>query len=117
MSFVSRSGVLASLTATGFAAGASLAACAGAGGSVPAGLRVLVQLATPSDDAAAIAAAASRQAGVPVTYAAAASPAWHALALHCDSAVRCAAAVDRLRSAPAIYASVEIEGRKQKATQ
>jgi hypothetical protein len=117
MSHAIRSGVLASLTATGLAAGLSLSACAsaGTGGARPADVRVLVRLVQPSEDAAAISAAASRLAEVPVTYAAAASPAWHALALHCDSAAQCEAAIERLRRAGATYASVELEGRRRKA--
>jgi len=111
MRFVTRP-VLASLTAAGLAAGASLAACAVAG--TPAvGVRVLVRLVEPSADAAAIGALASRHAGVPVTYAAAAGPAVHALALQCGSAAQCDLAVARLRDAGTVYASVEIEGRKK----
>jgi hypothetical protein len=116
MSFATRSGVLASLTATGLAAGLSLTACATPAGPERVDARVLVHLVQPSADAAAISATAARQAGVPVTYAAAASPAWHALALHCDSRAQCEAAVERLRSAGSIYASVELEGRRQKTT-
>ena len=119
MSFAARSGVFASLTATGLVAGLSLGACAGSGAAVgaPVDVRVLVQLVRPSADAAAISAAASRHAQVPVTYAAAASPAWHALALRCGSAAECEAAIARLRSAVSTYSAVELEGRKQKAPQ
>ncbi len=112
--------MLASLTASGLVAGVSLAACAGSGPSpraVPVDVRVLVRLVQPSADTRAISAAASQQARVPVTYAAAASPTLHALALHCESAAQCETAIKRLRSASAVYAAVEIEGRKQKATQ
>jgi len=69
----------------------ALAACAAprqtaADGAAP--LRVMVKLKHPSDDANAIVAEAGRVAGVPVTYAAATSTAWHALFLHCVGA-RC----------------------------
>ncbi len=116
MSFAIRSGMLASLTASGLVSGISLAACAGAGpgpGTPAVDLRVLVRLVQPSADAAAISAAASQQARVPVTYAAAASPTLHALALHCQSAAQCETAIGRLRSAGGVYAAVEIEGRKK----
>lgn len=111
--------MLASLTASGLVAGVSLAACAGPAPSprmAANDVRVLVRLVQPSSDSRAISAAASQQARVPVTHAAAASPTLHALALHCDSAAQCDSAIERLRNASAVYAAVEIEGRKQKAT-
>jgi hypothetical protein len=74
--------------------------------------RILVKLVRPSDDTAAIAAEAARVAAVPVRYAAAVSPAWHALALRCATAAQCDAAIGRLRGAAAIYEAVEIDGRK-----
>jgi hypothetical protein len=49
---------------------------------------------------------------VRVSYAAATSAQWHALALHCASAAECDAAIARLRAANNIYQTVEIEGRK-----
>lgn len=116
MSFAAQRGVLASLTLAGLVAGVSLAACAGSA-AAPVDLRVLVRLVQPSTDAAAISAAASRHAQVPVTYAASTSPSWHALALHCASAAQCDAAVVRLRAASSTYSAVEIEGRRQKAPQ
>jgi len=96
----------------------ALAACAAprrtaADGAPP--LRVIVKLARASDDANAIAAAAARVAGVPVTYAAATSTTWHALFLHCDG-VRCDDAVARLRAADTDYQAVEIDGRKTPAS-
>jgi len=78
-------------------------------------LRVMVKLVRPSEDTAAIAGEATRVAGVPVTYAAATSASWHALALHCASAAECDAAVRRLRGAGATYQTVEIEGRKSRS--
>ena len=98
---------------------AALAACAAAApkdfaaDATP--LRVMVKLVRPSEDAAAIAAEAARVAGVPVTYAAATSATWHALALHCAGAAECDAAVARLRGAGASYQAVEIEGRKSRS--
>ena len=98
-------------------AGALTAACAGpaARESVaerPSALRVMVKLVHASVDAAAIAAEATRVAGVPVRHAAASSANWHALALQCASPAECDAALARLRAAGTIYQTVEIEGRK-----
>ncbi len=78
----------------------------------PQPLRVMVKLVRASDDAGAIGAEAGRIAGVPVSYAAATSPQWHAIALHCASSAECDAAVARLREATSVYQAVEIEGRK-----
>lgn len=78
----------------------------------PVDVRILVKLVRASDDAAAIGAEATRHAGVSVTYAAAASPTWHALALHCASAAECETAIERLRLTGTVYQAVEIEGRK-----
>ena len=84
-------------------------------GEMPA-LRVMVKLVRGSDDAAAIAAEASRVAGVRVSYAAATSLQWHALALHCASVAECDAALARLHAASGVYQSVEIEGRKTRSS-
>ena len=81
----------------------------------PAPLRVMVKLVRGSDDAAAIGAEASRIAGVRVSYAAATSMQWHALALHCASTAECDAAIARLRAAASVYQAVEIEGRKTRS--
>lgn len=78
-------------------------------------LRVLVKLARPSEDRAAIAAEATRQAGVPASYAASVSAAWHALNLRCVDTSACDAAVVRLRQASGVYEAVELDGRKQRA--
>ena len=78
-------------------------------------LRVLVKLVRPSEDAAAIGAEATRVAGVPVTYAAATSASWHALALHCAKGAACDAALGRMRAAVEVYQAVEIDGRKARS--
>jgi hypothetical protein len=110
------SGVAAAVA--GCALAAALTACVAAQppvagpASEAAPLRVMVKLVHGSDDRAAIGAEATRIAGVNVSYAAATSPLWHALALHCVSAAECDAAVARLRAAATVYQAVEIEGRK-----
>lgn len=76
-------------------------------------VRVLVKLERDVADPARISAEATRRAGVPVGYAAAAGSSWHALALRCTSAAECEAAVGRLRAATDVYAAVDIEGRKR----
>jgi len=113
------------------AASAAAAACllaaalAGCAASAPreraaampaASLRVMVKLVHASEDASAISAEASRIAGIPVTYAAATSPAWHAVFLHCASAAECDSALARLRAASATYQAVELDGRKSCAS-
>ena len=94
---------------------AALGSCAATpdpASGAPVEARVLVKLVRPAEDAAAISSEATRHAGVPVTYMAATSPSWHALALHCASAPQCDAAIERLRAASAVYQAVEIDGRK-----
>lgn len=76
-------------------------------------LRVIVKLPSSSADASAIAADASRQAGVPVTYAAPVDGTWHALQLHCPDRAECDAAVARLRRGDR-YLAVELDGRKRR---
>jgi hypothetical protein len=99
------------------AAAIALAACAAPSSAAAAGqefaVRVVVKLAHPSDDTAAIAAEASRQAGVEVRYGAAVSSAWHALSLHCPDAAACEAAIVRLRQS-SVYTAVELDARKQR---
>jgi hypothetical protein len=121
MSPATSSGAIASAAAL-CALAAALAGCAAsadassrAASSPASTLRVLVKLARPGDDPGAIAAEAARIAGVPVSYAAATSASWHALAVHCGDAAACDAAIGRLRSAGSIYQAVEIDGRKQRA--
>ena len=121
--FPRAAGSVRSLLAVPFAAAvavSALSACAapaerapGMGGPVE--LRVLVKLVRPSQDTAAIAAEAGRQAGVPASYAAAVSAAWHSLNLRCVDAAACEAAVARLRQASTVYEAVELDGRKQRA--
>lgn len=77
-------------------------------------VRVIVKLNQPSSDAGAIAADASRRAGVPVRYAAAVNGAWHALSLECADAAACDAAIDSMRKS-GIYAAVELDGKKRHA--
>jgi len=78
-------------------------------------LRVMVKLVRGSEDAVAIGAEASRIAGVRVSYAAATSAQWHALALHCASVAECGDAIARLRGAADVYQAVEIDGRKSRS--
>ena len=95
----------------------ALAACAAprqAASDSTAPLRVMVKLARPSEDTSRIVSEAARIAGVPVTYAAATSSAWHALLLRCAGA-GCDAAIARLRAADTVYLAVEIDGRKAPA--
>ena len=109
--------LLAGPLAAAIAASALSACAAPTAEPVPGGvdMRVLVKLARPSEDAAAIAAEAARQAGVPASYAASVSAAWHALRLRCSDAAACDAAVARLRRASSVYEAVELDGRKQRA--
>ncbi|MEO8524645.1 MAG: hypothetical protein ABI460_08005 [Caldimonas sp.] len=77
-------------------------------------VRILVKLTRPTGDHAAIAAEASRQAGVAAKYAASVSAAWHALVLHCSDAAECDLAITRLQQASGSYEAVERDGRKQR---
>lgn len=99
-------------------AAAALSACGIPSAEPVAGgvdLRVIVKLARPSADRVVIAAEATREAGVPASYAASVSATWHALSLHCESAAACEAAITRMRQARGVYESVELDGRKQRA--
>lgn len=109
--------LFSSFAAATVAATATLGACAQA--TAPAGsvvVRLLVKIAQPSEDGAAIAAAAARETGVTVRYAAATSFVWHALNLECRDAAQCDAAIVRLRAAKATFPVVERDERKQAAT-
>jgi hypothetical protein len=76
--------------------------------------RVLVKRAQPGGDTTAIAAEASRLAGLPVRYAASVNGVWHALVLHCVDAAACDAAMVRMRRS-GVYAAVELDGHKSRA--
>jgi hypothetical protein len=107
------SAALAGVLATAFTACAATSVDATA--AAQASQRVVVKLVRGSADGAAIAAEATRVAGVPVSYAAAVSTSWHALALQCGGAASCDAAIARLRAADSIYQAVEIDGRKTRS--
>lgn len=99
-------------------AAAAFGASGGAGASIAdaaegARLRVIVKLAAPSGDAMAIAAAATHEAGVPVSYAASVDATRHALVLHCADRAACDSALGRLRQS-ARYSAVELDGRKSR---
>jgi hypothetical protein len=99
-------------------AASALSACAAPAAAPTVGgveVRVLVKLARPSQDSTAIAAEATRSAGVSASYASAVSAGWHALVLHCPDAPACDAAMLRLRQTSAVYEAVELDGRKQRA--
>jgi hypothetical protein len=96
------------------AALAGLAACAGA---VPqTELRVLVRLARPSSDSAAIARLVSDRAGAPARYLGSSSLSWHALVLPCDGAAECDALLQRLRAERGAIDAVERDERKRIVT-
>ena len=75
--------------------------------------RVLIELKQPATDATAIAAEASRAAGVAASYAASAGANWHAIVLDCGDAAACDAALQRLR-ASGLYRHVETDARKHR---
>ena len=79
-------------------------------------LRVLVKLARPSSDAAAIARLASDRAGVPARYLSSVSLTWHALMLPCSGTSECDALLQRLRSDRAAFEAVERDERKRIVT-
>lgn len=79
-------------------------------------LRVLVKLARPSGDRAAIARLVSDRAGVTARYLSATSPAWHALALPCSGATECDALLQRLRADRAAFDAAERDERKRIVT-
>ena len=102
--------------ACGLASLAAVAGCAApdaTAADAPVAMRLLVKLAQPSTDAAAIAREAAAAAGVPVRYVAAAGAGWHALALQCASAPQCDGALQRLRSDTSMYVAVERDERKR----
>lgn len=94
-----------------------LIALAGCAAEPPAGaMPLLVKLAQPSIDAAAIAADASAASGHAVRYVSAVSEHWHALSLACGSAADCDAALQRLRADTARFAAVQRDERKRIVT-
>ena len=92
---------------------AALLLCACAQPAPAAPLRVLVQLTTPSTDAAAIERGVAARAGVPAHYLGASGPGWHVLTLDCDLPVACDAALRRLRDDRATYAAVQLDERRR----
>ena len=107
--------VAVAVAATASALTACAAPAAASAAAVGVDTRVVVKLAGPVGDAAAIAAEAARLSGLPVRYAASAGGGRHALILHCLDAAACEAAMDRLRRSGA-YAAVELDGHKRRAT-
>ena len=79
----------------------------------PRGERILVKVMADAATADDIARSATRVAGVPVRYAAAAGASWHALFLECRDGAECSAAIARLRAAPEAFAAVEPDGRRR----
>ncbi len=76
-------------------------------------LRVLVKLAQPSSDAAAIARLVSGRAGVTARYLGSSSLAWHALLLPCAGTSECDALLQRLRADRVAIEAVERDERKR----
>ncbi|MGZ5275282.1 MAG: hypothetical protein ACXWCU_05125 [Caldimonas sp.] len=115
-----RAGSARSLLAAPFVAvvaASALSACAAPAAEAAPGavrMRVLVKLVRPSEDSAASAAEATRRAGVPASYVASVSAAWHALSLSCADQAACDAAVVRLRQASDAYEAVEPDARKHR---
>lgn len=90
-----------------------LAACAAAPEAGPGPLRVLVRLAQPQADGAAIAAAATSSAGRPVRYLSASSTDWHALVIDCADAADCRTAFERLRADTNRFSAAQLDARKR----
>lgn len=90
-----------------------LGACAAEPVAPAAPLRVLVRLAQPQPDAAAIAAAAASSAGRPVRYLSASGADWHALAVDCTDAADCQAAFERLRADTTRFSAAQVDARKR----
>jgi len=78
--------------------------------------RLLVKLAAPSTDTAAIVRHASETAQSAVRYVASTSPEWHALMLSCADQAACEHAVQRLRADTSAYASVHLDQRRRVVT-
>jgi len=97
---------------------ATMTACATTSGDAPANgeTRVLVKLAHPGADAAAIARAVEQVARVPARYVASTSPQWHALALRCGASSDCDAALERLRAERAVFEAAQRDERRRIVT-
>ena len=93
-----------------------VAACANETTAMQLPVRLIVKLAQPTEDGAAIARLVSQSAGVPARYLAATSAAWHAVALECDGARACEAALERLRADSRHFDAVERDERKRIVT-
>lgn len=79
-------------------------------------LRVLVKLAQPSSDSAAIARLVSNRAGVSARYLGSSSLTWHALVLPCSGTSDCEAVLQRLRADRVAIEAVERDERKRIVT-
>lgn len=75
-------------------------------------LRVLIKLAQPSSDTAAITRLVSSRAGVTARYFGSSGVAWHALRMPCDGAADCEAILQRLRADRRAFEIVERDERK-----
>ena len=93
-----------------------VAACANESTAPQSPMRLIVKLAQPTEDGAAIARRVSQSAGVPARYLAATSAAWHAVALECDGAAACETALERLRADRRHFDAVERDERKRIVT-
>ena len=96
------------------AAATWLAACATPAPATE--LRVLVKLARPSSDSAAIARLVSDRAGVTARYLGSSSLTWHALVLPCSGASDCEAVLQRLRADRIAIEAVERDETKRMLT-
>ena len=91
-------------------------ACANEATAPQSTMRLIVKIIQPSEDGAAIAGLVSRSAGVPARYLTATSAAWHAVALECDGARACEAALKRLRADRRHFEAIERDERKRIVT-
>ena len=96
----------------------TITACATSAGDAQASgeTRVLVKLAQPSTDTAAITRAVEQAARVPARYVASTSPQWHALALRCGTTDDCDAALERLRAERATFEAAQRDERRRIVT-
>ena len=93
-----------------------VAACANESTAPQSPMRLIVKLAQPTEDGAAIARLVSQSAGVPARYLTATSAAWHAVAVECDGARACEAALKRLRADRRHFEAIERDERKRIVT-